>query len=45
VHIPNPWFITDVSQIDTEGNQRDAGALLDHLTWWAGALKAARDRV
>jgi hypothetical protein len=42
VHIPNPWFIKDVSEIDTEANQQSAKALLDHLTWWAGALKAAR---
>jgi NAD(P)H-dependent FMN reductase len=42
VHIPNPWFVKDVSEIDTEANQQSAKALLDHLTWWAGALKAAR---
>jgi NAD(P)H-dependent FMN reductase len=42
VHIPNPWFIKDVSEIDTEQNRNSATALLDHLTWWAGALKAAR---
>jgi len=42
VHIPNPWFIKDISEIDTEANQQSATALLDHLTWWAGALKAAR---
>ena len=42
VHIPNPWFIKDVSGIDTEGNQHAAKALLDNLTWWTGALKAAR---
>jgi len=42
VHIPNPWFIKDISEIDTEANQQSANALLDHLTWWAGALKAAR---
>ena len=44
VHIPNPWFIKDVSEIDTEANRNSAAALLDHLTWWAGALKAARNR-
>ena len=42
VHIPNPWFIKDASEIDTEANQQSAKTLLDHLTWWAGALKAAR---
>ena len=29
-------------EIDTEANQHAAKALLDNLTWWAGALKAAR---
>jgi len=43
VHIPNPWFIKDVSEIDTEQNRQSAAALLDHLAWWAGALKAARE--
>ena len=42
VHIPNPWFIKDISEIDTDQNRVSATALLDHLTWWAGALKAAR---
>ena len=42
VHISNPWFIKDVSEIDTDQNRNSATALLDHLTWWAGALKAAR---
>jgi NAD(P)H-dependent FMN reductase len=42
VHIPNPWFIQDMSGIDTEANQQAAKALLDNLTWWAAALKAAR---
>ena len=42
VHIPNPWFIKDVSGIDTDQNRASAAALLDHLTWWTGALKAAR---
>jgi NAD(P)H-dependent FMN reductase len=42
VHIPNPWFIKDVAEIATEANQHAATALLDHLTWWAGALRAAR---
>jgi NAD(P)H-dependent FMN reductase len=42
VHIPNPWFIKDISEIDTDQNRNSAGSLLDHLTWWAGALKAAR---
>ena len=42
VHISNPWFIQDMSGIDTEANQQSAKALLDNLTWWTGALKAAR---
>ena len=42
VHIPNPWFIKDISEIKTEQNHHSAMALLDHLTWWANALKAAR---
>jgi len=42
VHIPNPWFMKSVSEIDTEANQQSAKALLDNLTWWAAALKAAR---
>jgi NAD(P)H-dependent FMN reductase len=43
VHIPNPWFIKDMSEIDTEGNRTSAKALLDNLSWWSGALKAARN--
>ena len=42
VHIPNPWFIKDVSEIDTDANRHAAAALLDNLTWWASALKRAR---
>jgi NAD(P)H-dependent FMN reductase len=42
VHIPNPWFIKDMSGIDTDANRNAAAALLDQLTWWTGALKAAR---
>ena len=42
VHIPNPWMIRDIEGIDTEANRHSAQGLLDHLTWWAGALKAAR---
>jgi NAD(P)H-dependent FMN reductase len=42
VHIPNPWFIKDISEIDTDANKQSAKALLDNLTWWTGALKAAR---
>lgn len=44
VHIPNPWFIKDTSEIDTEANRQSATALLDHLTWWSSALKTARNR-
>ena len=42
VHIPNPWFIKDVSELETEPNRQSATALLDQLTWWAGALHSAR---
>jgi NAD(P)H-dependent FMN reductase len=42
VHIPNPWFIQDVSGIATDQNNAAANALLDHLTWWTKALKNAR---
>jgi NAD(P)H-dependent FMN reductase len=43
VHIPNPWFIKEASELRTEGNLHAAAGLLDHLTWWTGALKRARD--
>lgn len=42
VHIPSPWSITDASELATDQNNRAAAALLDHLTWWATALKNAR---
>ena len=42
VHIPNPWFIKDISEIDTDANKQSAGVLLDQLTWWTRALKTAR---
>jgi NAD(P)H-dependent FMN reductase len=42
VHIANPWFIKDISGIDTEQNRQSAAALLDNLAWWAGALSAVR---
>ncbi len=42
VHIPNPWFIKDVSEIDTDPNRQAAAGLLDNLTWWSRALKNAR---
>lgn len=42
VHIPNPWAVKDIADIDTEQNRKSAAALLDHLTWWGRALKAAR---
>jgi NAD(P)H-dependent FMN reductase len=42
VHIANPWFIKDVGEIKTDANQQSATALLDQLTWWAGALAGAR---
>jgi NAD(P)H-dependent FMN reductase len=43
VHIPNPWFVKEASELKTEANQQSATALLDHLTWWAQALKNARE--
>jgi NAD(P)H-dependent FMN reductase len=43
VHIHNPWFIKDVSEIaNDQHHQHAAKALLDQITWWAGALKQAR---
>jgi NAD(P)H-dependent FMN reductase len=45
VHIPNPWFIKDASELRTEANLQSAGALLDHLTWWSRALRNARESV
>jgi NAD(P)H-dependent FMN reductase len=42
VHIPNPWLVKDISDIDTDANKQSAKALLDNLIWWTGALKAAR---
>lgn len=42
VHISSPWFIKDVSGIATEANNKTAAGMLDHLTWWTKALKAAR---
>jgi NAD(P)H-dependent FMN reductase len=42
VHIPNPWFIKDVSEIDTDPNRQSVKALLDQLAWWTSALRAAR---
>jgi NAD(P)H-dependent FMN reductase len=42
VHIPNPWFVKDISDIATDQNNLAAAALLDHLTWWTRALKNAR---
>jgi len=42
VHIANPWFIKDISELETEPNRQSATALLDQLTWWAGALHSAR---
>jgi NAD(P)H-dependent FMN reductase len=42
LHIPNPWFVKDVSELRTEANMQAITALLDHLTWWTRALKNAR---
>jgi NAD(P)H-dependent FMN reductase len=42
VHIPNPWFIKDVSELQTPQYQQSATLLLDQLAWWAGALRTAR---
>jgi NAD(P)H-dependent FMN reductase len=43
VHIPNPWFVKDASELRTDANLQSAAALLDHLTWWTAALKQARE--
>jgi NAD(P)H-dependent FMN reductase len=43
VHIPNPWLVKNIKEIDTEQNRQNAAALLDNLVWWAAALKRARD--
>jgi NAD(P)H-dependent FMN reductase len=42
VHITNPWFIKDVSEIATDQHNQAATAMLDQLTWWTRALKTAR---
>ena len=42
LHIPNPWLIKEIGDIDTDANRQAAAALLDHLTWWAKTLKAGR---
>ena len=42
VHIQDPWFIQDMTGIDTEGHRRAGAAMLDNLAWWARALKTAR---
>ena len=42
IHIANPWFIKDISELETAPNQQSAAALLDQLTWWCGALASAR---
>lgn len=43
VHLPTPpWLIKNISEIDTDAARQSAAALLDQLTWWAGALRAAR---
>ena len=42
VHIPNPWFIKDASELKTEANLQATSAMLDHLTWWTRSLKNAR---
>jgi NAD(P)H-dependent FMN reductase len=43
VHIPNPWFIKDAGELRTDANVQAASTLLEHLTWWASALKVARE--
>jgi len=43
VHISAaPWMVKDASELKTDANRASATALLDHLTWWATALRAAR---
>ena len=34
---PEPWFIKEIGQIDTEQNRGNAAALLDNLIWWTSA--------
>ena len=34
--------MSTLSELKTEPNQQSATALLDQLTWWAGALQSAR---
>ena len=44
VHLPSPpWFVKSVEDLKTDANRRSAEALLDNLTWWAGALRTARE--
>ncbi len=44
VHLPTPpWLVKDVSEIDTEPARHAAGLMLDNLTWWAAALRTARN--
>jgi NAD(P)H-dependent FMN reductase len=42
VHIANPWLIKDAGELNAPVYQQGAAVLLDQLTWWAGALRAAR---
>ena len=42
VHIPNPWFIKEPSELRTDPLLQSATLLLDQLTWWTQALKSAR---
>ena len=43
VHLPTPpWLVKDAEELKTDANARSAAALIDHLTWWAAALHAAR---
>lgn len=44
VHMANFWALLDENRkIKTESFEKTGDGLLDQLTWWAGALKAARE--
>ena len=43
VHLPTPpWLVKTVEDLDTDATRRSAETMLDQLTWWAGALRTAK---
>ena len=42
IFVPAAFAADAMSGIATDQNNAAATALLDNLTWWAGALKAAK---